>query len=244
MLTDQLVSFDERREVFIGSNSEKAIAFAVDQWVHCAERAIQQRGRFVVALSGGSTPKTVYEQLILKPMDWSKVFLFWSDERAVLPNDSESNYHMAMASFQKVPIPRHQIFRMEAEKEVEKNAKTYEEAILKTAGPHLFDLVLLGIGEDGHTASLFPDTKGLKEEKRLVIGNFISEKNVWRMSLTFACINQSRKAVVYALGKTKREIVSKVLNAPIESPYPASKIGTVEHPALLVLDFTPNMSTC
>jgi 6-phosphogluconolactonase len=232
-----VLDFDSRRQLFIGKNGEEAISFAADHWMHLARQAIQERGRFAVALSGGSTPKAIYQKLSLRnDLDWTKVFLFWSDERAVFPEHIDSNYHMAIEFFKKHPIPAHQIFRMKAETDIEHNAKDYEDKIWHYLGKHLFDLVMLGVGEDGHTASLFPNTHALTIEDRLVVANFIPEKKTHRMTFTFPCINQSRNIAIYALGSSKQEIVPKVLHAPIISAYPASRIGTESAKALWVLD--------
>lgn len=231
-----LKSWDDRRDYIIAGNAQETIAFSVEHWIHSAERAIQQRGRFTVALSGGSTPKAIYEQLIKAKLDWSKIWLFWSDERAVPPDHPESNYHMAMTFFNQVPIPKAQIFRMVAEKDLEKNARSYEETIRSILDKHLFDLVMLGIGEDGHTASLFPHTKALHETHHLVTANEIPDKKTSRMTLTFPCINQSAHTAIYALGASKHIIVPKTLDAAIDSEFPASRIGTPEHKALWILD--------
>jgi len=232
-----LKSWDERRDYIIAGPQAETIDFAIQHWTHSAQRAIQQRGRFTVALSGGSTPKAIYAGLVQKAkLDWSKIWLFWSDERAVPPDHADSNYRMAMESFSKLPIPQGQIFRMIAEKAAEKNALDYEETIHRILGKNLFDLVMLGVGEDGHTASLFPNTKALQETTRLVVANEVPEKKSLRMTLTFPCINQSLHTVLYAIGPSKHVIVPKVLEAAIDSPFPASRIGTPEHKALWVLD--------
>ncbi len=231
-----LKSWDVRRDYIIPGDAKKTVEFAAQHWLHSAERAIQKRGRFAVALSGGSTPKAIYQNLISQKLDWSKIWLFWSDERAVPPNHPDSNYQMCMEFFQKVPIPSSQIFRMIAETDIEKNARDYEEKIRHVLGNHLFDLVMLGVGEDGHTASLFPNTKGLEINQRLAIANYISEKKSWRMTLTFDCINESFHSVIYVIGSQKQFITSKVLNAAIISEYPASRIGTPANKALWILD--------
>lgn len=232
-----LKNWDARRDYIIAGNGAETIRFATEHWIHSAERAIQQRNRFVVALSGGSTPKAIYEALTEKTqLDWSKVWLFWSDERAVPPDHPESNYRMAMESFKKLPIPPNQIFRMKGEAEIEKQAQDYEEIIHRLLGKDLFDLVMLGVGEDGHTASLFPNTAALKIEDRLVTSNYLPEKKSWRMTLTFKAINESRQSAIYAIGSSKKMIVPQVLNAPIESPYPASRIGDSIHKTLWILD--------
>ncbi|MBX7065884.1 MAG: 6-phosphogluconolactonase [Parachlamydiales bacterium] len=231
-----LKSWDARRDYIIPGDAKQTIDFAVEHWIHSAERAIQKRGRFAVALSGGSTPKAIYEKLCTKKLDWSKIWLFWSDERAVPPDHADSNYRMAMDFFKTVPIPPSQVFRMIAESDIEKNALNYEEKIHHVLGNHLFDLVMLGVGEDGHTASLFPNTKGLEVNNRLVIANKITEKNVWRMTLTFDCINQSFHSAIYCIGSSKQIIVPKVLSAAIISEFPSSRIGTAENKALWILD--------
>jgi 6-phosphogluconolactonase len=232
-----LNSWDARRDYIIPGNAKETIEFATEHWIHSAERAIQQRGRFVVALSGGSTPKAIYENLQKSAkLDWSKIWLFWSDERAVPPDHPDSNYRMAMESFGKLPIPPSQIFRMVAEKEIEKNAKDYEDKIHHVLGKDLFDLVMLGVGEDGHTASLFPNTPGILVNNRFVIANYISEKKCWRMTLTFTCINQSFHSAIYAIGKSKHIIVPQVLEAPIDSQFPASRIGTPDKKTIWILD--------
>ena len=233
-----MLEYDSRRKIFIGKTKEEALEFAAENWIHTAARSIQNTGKFAVALSGGSTPKAIFEKLseMPKEIDWSKVFLFWGDERSVPPTHEESNYKMAMESFSKVPIPKQHIFRMKAEIDIEKNAKEYEEKIRHTLGTSLFDLVMLGVGEDGHTASLFPNTKALSETEALVVPNDIPQKMTQRMTLTYPCINESKNIVIYALGQSKKEIVPKVLKAPILSPFPTSKIGTEKSPALWVLD--------
>jgi len=224
-----LKEWDARREIVIPGDTEATLAFAVENWVHSATRAIQQHGRFAVALSGGSTPKAIYKQLANKPIDWSKVFLFWSDERDVPPDHPDSNYKMAMDSGGFSRVPPAQIFRM-------KEAEGYEDTIKRVVGPRLFDLVMLGVGEDGHTASLFPKTEAINENNKLVVKNHVPEKNTWRLTFTFPCINQSERAVIYAIGESKQSIVPLVLEAAIKSSFPASSVGTPERKALWILD--------
>jgi 6-phosphogluconolactonase len=233
MLKNQLQSFDERRDLFLGEDQKSAIAFASEHWIHTAQRAIQQHGRFAVALSGGSTPAAIYQALAQETtLDWSKIFLFWSDERAVPPDHPESNYRMAMNHLKQLPIPTTQIFRMQAETDIERNALRYEEQMRHQLGKSPLDLVMLGVGEDGHTASLFPDTPALSIEDRLIAANYVPQLKTWRMTFTFPCINQASHIAIYALGPAKQNIVSQVLNAAIQSPFPASRVGTPQHKAL------------
>ncbi len=229
--------FDNRRDLAIGETADETLRFAAQHWIAQAARAIAQHGSFAVALSGGSTPNAIYRLLAEMPqaIDWTKVFLFWGDERAVPPTHPDSNYHAAMQSgFASLPIPANQIFRMQAEKTpLEQHAADYEALIKKHLGARLFDLVMLGVGEDGHTASLFPDTAALAIEDHLVAANFVPQKNTWRMTLTYPCIQQSQKIAIYALGASKEAIVPKVLHT---TSYPASRIGTPKHKALWILD--------
>lgn len=240
MLNAQIQPWDERRNLICLEEADKAVAFAAEHWVHAAERAIQRHGRFAVALSGGSTPKAIYQILLAKhktSLDWSKVWVFWGDERAVAPSSPESNYHMAMEhGFSKLPIPPGQIFRMKAEAHIEQAAKDYEDIVQRKLGNELFDLVMLGVGADGHVASLFPNSPALKEEQKLVVATRMPDTGQARMSLTFPCILQSHETMVIAIGAGKEAIVPLVLEAAISSPFPASKIGTAEHKALWILD--------
>ena len=242
-----LTAWDERRDLAIGGDEKTTIAFAADHWIRLAKTAIKHSGRFAVALSGGSTPKAIFTYLAEQPnaLDWSRVWLFWSDERSVEPDHPDSNYHMAMtAGLNKLPLSPQNIFRMKAENEIEKHAAEYEEIIQNKLGDDLFDLVMLGLGEDGHTASLFPNTKALKETRHLVAANHILEKNTWRMTFTFPCINQSRCSAIYALGKGKADIVKQVLKAKLPSPWPASFVGTKERKAIWILDNSASQDLC
>lgn len=237
-----LKSYDERRDIIIPGNAVKTIDFSVDQFIEIANDSISKNKIFTVALSGGSTPKKIYEKLSdsqhSKLIDWNSVFLFWSDERSVGKDHPDSNYHMAMkAGFENLPIPQEQIFRMNGENDIEKNAKIYEELIIQKVPGKSFDLIMLGMGEDGHTASLFPQTHGLHTNESLAIANFIPQLHTWRMTLTFDCINQAKNTIVYVIGKSKAEMLAKVLNAPYEPDVlPAQRLGTEKNKALWIAD--------
>lgn len=235
-----LKSWDDRRDFIVPGNEEQTIAFAAEHWIHTAQRAIQQRGRFAVALSGGSTPKAIYRTLAAKyaaAIDWKLVHLFWSDERCVAPNHPDSNYKMAMESgFSKLPILPTQIHRLKGETRPELAARDYDDLIRKNLGSSLFDLVMLGLGEDGHTASLFPHTAALAENNSLAAPNFLPQTEKHRLTLTFPCINKSHLATLYVIGPSKQAVAPLVLNAAIQSSFPASAIGTPEHKALWILD--------
>lgn len=235
--------FDDRRDIAIPGNAEETLRYCAEQFITIGNTAIREHGSFNVALSGGSTPKALF-QLLASPefksgIDWSHVVLFWSDERNVQPDDLQSNYKMAMdAGFASLPIPQENIHRMPAEGiEIEDSAKEYEKLILELVPNASFDLVMLGMGEDGHTASLFPKTHGLHAEDRLVIANFIPELNIWRMTLTYECINSAKNISIYVIGKNKSEMIKRVLSDPQDpDELPIQKIGTRLHKALWIAD--------
>ena len=232
---------DPRRKLALPGDHAVTLAFATDLWIQIANESIQDHGFFAVALSGGSTPKKIYERLCIleDQVDWSKVFLFWSDERSVPPTHPDSNYHMAMeeGGLSKLPIPKNQIFRMVAEENIEENAKAYEDIILDKLGSHPFDLVMLGMGDDGHTASLFPHSQALKTKGRLVVPNFVPQKNAWRMTFTYECINRSLHMCLYVMGASKADILEKVLlGPPNPQEFPSQMIGTPSNPALWIID--------
>lgn len=237
-----LIPIDERRDLLVPGNYETTLSFCVKHLLFLAEEAIRTQGHFFAALSGGSTPHALFEKLsdpsYRTLIDWSKVSLFWSDERSVPFAHPENNSHMAMeAGLKKLPIPVSQIHRMVAEKDLEKNAKAYEETIKRLLGSRPFDLIMLGMGEDGHTASLFPHTEALASKDRLVVPNYVPQKNSWRMTMTFECINSAQNIVVYVLGASKKERVAEVLLSPPQfTLLPAQRIGTVAHPALWIAD--------
>lgn len=198
--------------VHIFSNAEEAVAFCTAQWITFAQNAIAGSGRFCVALSGGSTPKAIYHRLSLPEnqaqVDWSKVFVFWSDERCVPPAHPDSNYKMAMdAGLASLPLLPQHIFRFHGESDPEEAAKQYEAAIKEHVPFERFDLMMLGMGDDGHTASLFPGTAALVEEKRLALPNYIPQKEAWRLTLTFPCLNKARHLQLAVLGEAKASII-------------------------------------
>lgn len=234
--------WDIYTDLIIPGEVEATITFCVEHLLSAYKQSIEDHGAFYLALSGGSTPKAIFEKLTEAPLkdqiDWSKVHLFWSDERSVSPNDPESNYHMAMqAGFSKMPIPHGQIHRMVAEKEINNGADDYEKLIHHVLRGRPFDYLMLGMGEDGHTASLFPHTTALSEEIRWVASNWVPQKNTWRMTLTYPCINSARHIVIYVIGASKKKILHNVLSKEKHFlDHPIVKIGTKEHKALYICD--------
>ncbi len=237
--------FNDRWSIVSPEKKEDFINFAVDHFIGICAFSIKQNGRFTVALSGGSTPKEIYKTLAnsknRKRIDWTKVFLFWSDERSVPPDHPESNYQAAMdAGFSSLSIPSNQIFRMKAEDDIEKNADSYEEIIKKEVKDASFDLVMLGMGSDGHTASLFPKTKALNLHDKLVAANFVPKLNSWRMTLTVNCINRAKNIVMYVMGKNKAETLQQVFFSSYNpNELPIQMIGTPSNRALWIMENKP-----
>lgn len=233
---------DHKRILEVPGSHHDTIEYAVHHFIEIARDAIEKKGKFFVALSGGSTPQEVYSHVTSEKLrrfiDWKKVFLFWSDERAVLPTDKESNYKMAMdAGFKHVGIPANQIFRMEAESDVEQHASMYQDCIESTLQGNSFDLILLGVGEDGHVASLFPGTDALDKKNKWVVANWVPQKQSWRMTMTIPFINNAENVIVYAFGEKKREILKRILLAEkTPEPLPAERLGSSSHPALWLAD--------
>lgn len=239
---EKIESFDQRRDIVIPGDAEQTILFCAEQFLQIGREAIEKNGIFTVAFSGGSTPNAIFKE-ISKPayaqsLDWSKVLCFWSDERSVPPNHEESNYFNAMkAGLSALPLLSENIFRMPAESDIEENALAYDHLIRQKVPSLQFDLIMLGMGEDGHTASLFPRTHGLHTKDRLVIANYIPQKHTWRMSMTYECIHMAKVICIYVLGANKASSVATVLLSPYDPDnLPIQKIGTLSHKALWILD--------
>lgn len=230
------VTVDKARLVIIPGSAEDTLNFAVNDWLKTAQEAIAVQGYFACALSGGSTPKAIYQALAQKKevLDWSKVKLFWSDERACGKDDPESNYKMAMEALSPLPIDPKNIFPMEGLGCLKANAESYAKLIETHIPSKRFDLMMLGMGEDGHTASLFPESDGLHATERDVIANFIPSKGVWRLSVTFRCINNSDKIVVYIVGQSKAKMVQEIFRD--KDHFPIQRVGTEKNPAIFILD--------
>jgi 6-phosphogluconolactonase len=189
--------------------------------VQKAKAAVQNRGRFTVALSGGSTPKGLFQVLSTKDHDllpWDRMFFFWGDERHVPPDHTDSNYGMAYETLlSKVPIPTANISRVPAEdSDAEQAAARYEKTLrdfFELAPGELpkFDLILLGMGPDGHTASLFPQSKGLQERKRLVIANWVEKFSTFRITFTAPVLNAGRIVEFLVAGADKAPALREVL---------------------------------
>jgi 6-phosphogluconolactonase len=216
---------------------------AADELIKSATDAITQRGRFTVALSGGNTPKSLYALIAANAansLPWEKVFFFWGDERHAGPHDPDSNYRMVEESIlSKIPVPAGNVFRVLAENpDAAAVADSYEKTLRQffdvPAGKFpRFDLVLLGMGPDGHTASLFPETAALAEKSRLVVANWVEKLQTHRITLTLPVLNQAAEVNFLVSGTDKAPALHEVLDgkAPAEK-YP-SKLVQPSHGKLI-----------
>lgn len=226
---------------------QELFAAAAEEVVRAANEAVSANGRFTIALSGGSTPKSLYNLLATNAraaLPWDRMFFFWGDERHVPPDDPDSNYRMANeAMLSKVPVPPGNIFRFPTENpDADVVAKEYEQTLrkffqLEAGGVPRFDLILLGMGPDGHTASLFPGTAGLKERSRLVIANWVEKLKTHRLSLTLPVLNAAREDAFLVSGTDKAPVLKAVLEGsdPGEQ-YPAKLVQPKDGKLMWFLD--------
>ena len=207
------------------------------QWRELGSEAIADHGAFHVALAGGGTPQHFYQRLtqvdVEDCVEWNKVHVYFGDERCVPPDHKDSNYRMAReALLSRVAIPAPQIHPMfSPEFNAEQNAARYasllDQQLPKDAdGRPVFDLVYLGMGEDGHTASLFPKTEILNENKKPVAAQFVEKLDAWRISLTYPTINAARHVSVLVVGDSKAAVLSDISKLPIsDMRYPVQGVN-------------------
>jgi 6-phosphogluconolactonase len=215
------------REVIRTRNFAAAAAdFILDQ----AHKAIGERNEFRIALSGGNTPRPVYARLAMigRDLPWERIRITFGDERCVPPDDPQSNFRMAReALFAPAAIPEESIMRMRGEIDPQIAAQEYENQLNLLAaqrGEQIYrhDLILLGLGDDGHTASLFPGTAALEETRRRVIANFVPKFNSWRLTFTFPLINHARQ-ICFLVNATKNaDLIDRVLRG--DPQLPASRV--------------------
>jgi len=215
--------------------------------VENGQAAIDGRGAFSIALSGGSTPRELHRRLASPPLvsqiDWSRVHVFFGDERCVSPDDAESNYRMASETLlTHVPIPDSQVHRMRGEIAPEDAAAQYEQDMREYFGNEqpCLDLILLGMGDNGHTASLFPGLTAVHEQQRWVVAEYVAEVGMWRITLTPVVLNLARAVVFLVSGSGKASMLRQVLEGPfapderpaqIVRPSPGEVIWLVDAPA-------------
>jgi 6-phosphogluconolactonase len=217
------------RTVEVLPDSARLARAGAEHFVALATGAIATRGRFAVALSGGETPRRMHAELSRAPfldqVDWPRVHVFWGDERCVPPEHPDSNYRMARETLlDRVPLPAANIHRIRGEIAPQQAAAEYEQELRAffagsagrapsgdAGGPPRFDLILLGLGEDGHTASLFPRTPALRERRRWVVAQHVSKLDAWRITLTLPVINAAADVIFLVSGAKKAETLQRVL---------------------------------
>jgi 6-phosphogluconolactonase len=233
----------------IVANADELARAAAEQFLLLAHEAVQERGIFTVVLSGGSTPRNLYTILagdagLRDEIPWEKIHFFWGDERHVPPADPESNYRMANeAMLSKVPVPQANIHRIESEiSDAGLAAEAYELRLreffrLGEGGFPRFDLAFLGLGPDGHTASLFPGTKALNEQRRLVVSNWVGKFYTDRITMTAPVFNHAAFVVFLVGGADKAAPLKAVLEGNYEPlQLPAQLISPTEGRLLWMVD--------
>ncbi len=210
--------------------------------------AIAQRNAFRIALAGGSTPRPIYTQLAEDPdIDWRKWHLFWGDERSVPPTDSQSNYFMVRETLlDHLATPPGLVVRMAGDLPPAEVAVRYEQSIRDLVPAYAFeeagflprfDMILLGMGDDGHTASLFPHTQALREEHRLVVANPVPALDTTRITFTYPLINAARRVIVLVSGAQKAEALRAVLSGPHDpQTWPSQGIAPLDGQQIWLVD--------
>lgn len=230
-------------ELRILKNAADLFEAAAAEFEAQASAAVRASGKFTVALSGGSTPKTLYSLLATKPgIPWDKIYFFWGDERHVPPDDPESNYRMANQTLlSRVPARAENIFRIHSEeKDAAAAALQYEQTLkdvfhLSPGTFPRFDLIFLGVGPDGHTASLFPGTSALTEMHRLVVANWVPKFDTDRITVTFPVLNAAACVIFVMSGADKAPILQNVLENTA-ADLPSQKVRPVNGKLIWMVD--------
>ncbi|SHG34859.1 6-phosphogluconolactonase [Flavobacterium johnsoniae] len=228
----------------IYNTTEEINTAAADLFTAAAQDAIAKRGKFTAVLTGGSSPAGIYKLLASdeykNKIDWSKVYIFWGDERWVPLNDDLSNAKMSYAALlSHVPIPSENIFEMYKDGVTpEDYAVTYEQSIRKILGEEgKFDFIFLGMGDDGHTASLFPGEAVLNEQNKWVDAYFLAPQNMHRITLTAPLINKAEKIIVVTFGEKKAHALKEVTKGEYNpSLYPTQLIKPVSGELVFLVD--------
>jgi 6-phosphogluconolactonase len=231
-------------KIEILSSREELARASANFFVEQSVAAVAQRGLFTVALSGGSTPRILYELLadpnepFREQVPWTESHFFWSDERHVPPDHPDSNYRMANeALLSRVPVPQHNVHRVLSENpNAAAAAKAYEETLLEVTKETLpqLDLILLGLGNDGHTASIFPGSEVLHETTHLVAAPWVEKLKSYRITMTLPLLNNGASVLFLVGGSEKAEIVKTVLEGP--EVYPAQAVKPTNGELIWMLD--------
>ena len=225
----------------IFSGQQALLQAAAEHWILAAQNAINDHGQFSVALTGGSTPRPLYqllaEEKYASRLDWSRVYLFWGDERMVPVDHKDSNYNMAKETLiDHIPIPAKNIFPMVSgndfsELDLDSYVQHYDNVMKQFVGCEVngfpkFDLIMLGMGADGHTASLFPATDILDEKNKAVAKVYVEKLRSWRISLTYPVLEVCENILLTVCGKDKADVLNQVFSHPqSNNQFPISRIA-------------------
>jgi 6-phosphogluconolactonase len=244
-------------QIRIYEDSNELALKAARRFARMADQYVLGSGHFTVALSGGSTPKALFSLLAKTPfvetLPWSSIYLFWGDERTVAPDHADSNYRMTRETLlAQVPLPEQNVFRISAELEdPNQAAQVYATTLIdffhKMKSPHTtseapaslprFDLIFLGMGPDGHTASLFPHTTALKNENDIVVANYVEKFQTYRITLTAKTINNARNITFLVAGADKAETLKNILEGEQQTDlYPSQLIHPTNGTLLWMVD--------
>ena len=235
------------REILVLPDLAALAQAAADRFVSIADRLIEINGRFTVALSGGSTPRALYAELIdRRSMDWSRVHVFWGDERCVPPDQPDSNYGQAwQLLLSKVKVPDANVHRIKGELDPAQAALEYEAELRRAFEPALpwprsfsrFDLILLGMGAEGHTASLFPGTAAIHEQARWVVAHYVEPLKANRITLTPPVLNQAAHVIFMVAGADKASALQAVLHGEYDPDrYPAQIVSPTDGQLTWLID--------
>ena len=207
------------KHLHVYPKKEKLVAATAEYMVNSIGQAIEKNGLCNIALSGGNTPGGVFSMLAASPcrdsVDWDKLHLFWGDERMVPQEHQDSNFRMVQETLlNHIEIPDVNVHRIRGEIAPEKSAEEYAELLgahFKEDLPH-FDLILLGLGEDGHTASLFPETDAVDECEKHAVAVFVPKLSAWRVTLTLPVLNAAREVLFLVSGRSKSEMIQRIIS--------------------------------
>lgn len=211
-------------------DKEELARAAVRRWVELANESIRARNSFHVALAGGSTPKPLYELLRKEDLDWDRIHLYWGDERDVPADHPDSNYRMVRETLiDHIPIPETNVHPIHVQADIETTVAEYRQVLDNihrgASGQPCFDLIMLGVGDDGHIASLFPESSALTVTESPVVSVYVEKLNSWRVTLTYPVLNMARYLMLLVSGEAKAPVVARVFGSEAERKFPVQKLA-------------------
>jgi len=231
-----------KRSIRIVADPAAIADAAAEKIISLADAAISERGKFSIALSGGSTPKTLFSLLATdvysRRVGWKNWQIYFGDERCVPPEHPDSNFRMASeAMLNHVAIPAENIHRMKGEIDPQQSAVEYGRLLKQNFGDGGLEVILLGMGDDGHTASLFPHTAALEETHHRCVANYVEKLNAWRITMSAPFINRAAQVIIMVSGAAKAARIQQVLNGPPDpKTLPIQMVAPANGEVLWVLD--------